>query len=185
MIAESVRRVLSETRLDKEDNYPRLPCEKSRPGDIPPSDDDIHYIGDINPDVWNELSRGDYGDDSLNEDSYSYNGLDQQAQYAKMSQDLWNESQKEKNYKKNLALFKRAYKTVYRDYSIIGTLKRKSKEDAQLFSIENFLEYVKDTEKETLYEPIWKKYGGEYEELADQFLQHNVILIRRKLGMDI
>ena len=62
MIANSVRRVLRETRLDKNDNYPRLGCEKSRPGDIPSSDDDIHYYGDINPDVWAALQRGDYWD---------------------------------------------------------------------------------------------------------------------------
>ena len=67
MIAETLKKALKETRLDKEDNYPRLGCEKSRPGDIPPGDDDIHYMGDINPDVWNELSRGDYGNESLNE----------------------------------------------------------------------------------------------------------------------
>lgn len=63
IIDESVRRVLRETRFDKEDNYPRLPCEKSRPGDIPPGDEDIYYPGDINPDVLNALSRGDYGYD--------------------------------------------------------------------------------------------------------------------------
>jgi hypothetical protein len=63
IIAESVRRVLNETRLDAEDNFPRLGCEKSRPGEIPPGDEDIYYPGDFNPDVWDALQRGDFGGD--------------------------------------------------------------------------------------------------------------------------
>ena len=63
MIFESVKRVLKETRFDKDDNYPRLGYEKSRPDDIPPGDEDIYYPGDINPDVWDALQRGDYGND--------------------------------------------------------------------------------------------------------------------------
>ena len=52
MIAESIGKLLKETRLDPEDNYPRLPCEKSRPGDdIPPGDEDIYYPGDVPPDA--------------------------------------------------------------------------------------------------------------------------------------
>lgn len=46
---------------DYMDEYPRLNVEKSRPSDVPPGDRDIHYIGDINPDVWDALQRGDYG----------------------------------------------------------------------------------------------------------------------------
>lgn len=55
IISETVRQVLKESILDKEDNYPRLGCEKSRPCDVPPGDDDVHYPCDVNPDVWNEL----------------------------------------------------------------------------------------------------------------------------------
>lgn len=63
MITESVRSVLNETRFDTEDNFPYLGCEKSRPGDIPPGDEDVYYPCDINPDVWDALQRGDFGDD--------------------------------------------------------------------------------------------------------------------------
>ena len=62
MIVNSVRRILRETRLDKNDNYPRLDVEKSHIDDIPPGDEDVYYPGDINPDVWDALQRGDYGD---------------------------------------------------------------------------------------------------------------------------
>lgn len=59
IIKESVKKILREA----EDNYQRLSVEKSRPGDIPPGDEDIYYPGDINPDVWDALQRGDYGHD--------------------------------------------------------------------------------------------------------------------------
>ena len=55
MISESVKRVLNE-------------MERSRPGDIPPGDEDIYYPGDINPDVWDALQRGDYGESDINSD---------------------------------------------------------------------------------------------------------------------
>ena len=57
IVKESIQRILKEIK----DEYPRLSVEKSRPSDVPPSDRDIHYIGDINPDVWDALKRGDYG----------------------------------------------------------------------------------------------------------------------------
>ena len=57
IVKESIQRILKEIK----DEYPRLSVEKSRPSDVPPSDRDIHYIGDINPDVWDALQRGDYG----------------------------------------------------------------------------------------------------------------------------
>lgn len=62
MISESVKRVLKE-HLDNDDDYPRLSVEKSRPGDIPPGDEDVYYPCDINPDVWNALQRGDFGEE--------------------------------------------------------------------------------------------------------------------------
>ena len=51
IVKESVNRILSE-------------IERSHPGDIPPGDEDIYYHGDINPDVWDALQRGDYGEDN-------------------------------------------------------------------------------------------------------------------------
>ena len=57
IVRETVQRILKET----EDNYPRLSVEKSRPSDLPPGDKDIHYPGDVNPDVLNALQRGDFG----------------------------------------------------------------------------------------------------------------------------
>jgi hypothetical protein len=37
--------------------------ERSFPNSIP-GDDDVYYPGDINPDVWDALQRGDYGEDN-------------------------------------------------------------------------------------------------------------------------
>lgn len=119
----------------------------------------------------------------LNEDSYSYNGLDQQAQYRKMGEDLMAQQNKEKYYKKNIMLFKRAYNKIYKEYSIIGQLKRKNPNAKEIFSGESFMNYVKEVEGNTLYNPIWEKYGGEYEEVADQFLQANVIKLRKEMGI--
>lgn len=58
IVKESVQRILREIN----DDYPRLSVERSRPGDIPPGDEDIYYPGDVNPDVLAALERGDYGD---------------------------------------------------------------------------------------------------------------------------
>lgn len=51
IVKKSVNRILSE-------------IERSRPGDIPSGDEDIYYPGDVNPDVWDALQRGDYGEDN-------------------------------------------------------------------------------------------------------------------------
>jgi len=75
IIKESVKKVLNEI----EDNYPRLSIEKSRPGDIPSGDEDIYYPGDINPDVWDALQRGDYGDEDFQDDEEAESYLDIQA----------------------------------------------------------------------------------------------------------
>ena len=77
VIKESVKKVLKEV----EDNYPRLSVEKSRPGDIPPGDEDIHYYGDINPDVWDALARGDYGHDDYDIDDWAEDRIDLAANY--------------------------------------------------------------------------------------------------------
>jgi hypothetical protein len=53
IIAETIKHTLSE-------------MERSFPGEIPPGDEDIYYPGDINPDVWDALQRGDFGDNDRN-----------------------------------------------------------------------------------------------------------------------
>ena len=49
VIKESVKNVIKE-------------MERSFPNSVP-GDEGIHYPGDINPDVWDSLQRGDYGQD--------------------------------------------------------------------------------------------------------------------------
>ena len=83
--------------------------------------------------------------------------------------------------KKNIKRFINAFKTVSHDYTIIDTLKRRkstSKTAISVFTIGRFIQYVKETEGEILYDKIWEKYGGEYEEVADQYLQYWVIKLR-------
>ena len=120
---------------------------------------------------------------SINEDGYSYNGIEQQAQYRKMGEDLMAQQDKEKNYKKNVVLFKRAFNKVYKEFTIIGTLKKKSEEAKRIFNFLPFFEFVKETEGDTLYNPIWEKYGGEYLEMANTYLESNIVKLRRELGV--
>ena len=181
MISKSVRRILRETRFDIEDDYPRLSVEKSRPDDIPPGDEDIYYPGDINPDVWNDLQRGDYRqeEEALNENGYSYNGDDYRNELVSRYQE---KIDKESNYKENIRRFKEAFKVVSRDYSIINTLKRQksaSEMARKVFTMTAFLNFIKKEEGEILYDKIWEKYGGEYEEAADQYLQYWVLKLRK------
>ena len=65
IVKESVKKILKEV-------------ERSRPGDIPPGDEDIYYPGDVNPDVLAALERGDYGDDEYigPESEYNDGGFD-------------------------------------------------------------------------------------------------------------
>jgi len=116
---------------------------------------------------------------SINEDHYSYNGLDQQAQYRKMGEDLMTQQEREKNYKKNITLFKRAYNKVYKEFTIIGSLKRKSEKAKAIFDGSAFMNFVKETEGDTLYNPIWEKYGGEYLEMANTYLESKVVKVRQ------
>ena len=111
----------------------------------------------------------------LNEDSYSYNGLEQNKKNQEMARQLYMQQEGEKNFKKNMKLFLRAYKKLRREYSIVSQMIRKSPEARNYFSFQNFETFVKNTEKNTLQTPIWEEYGGEYEEVADQFLQHGII----------
>ena len=116
--------------------------------------------------------------DRLYEDRYSYNGVDYQRQLAGQYQQ---EIDKKNNYKENIKRFINAFKTVSHDYTIIDTLKRRkstSKTAISVFTIGRFIQYVKETEGEILYDKIWEKYGGEYEEVADQYLQYWVIKLR-------
>lgn len=116
--------------------------------------------------------------DRLYEDRYSYNGVEYQKQLTRQYQQ---EIDKENNYKENIKRFIDAFKTVSRDYTIIDTLKRRkstSETARRVFTIKRFMEYVKETEGEILYDKIWEKYGGEYEEIADQYLQYWVIKLR-------
>ena len=116
--------------------------------------------------------------DRLYEDRYSYDGVDYQRQSAGQYQQ---EIDKENNYKENIKRVINAFKTVSHDYTIIDTLKRRkstSKTARSVFTIERFIQYVKETEGEILYDKIWEKYGGEYEEVADQYLQYWVIKLR-------
>ena len=56
-------------RVVKESAYRILnEIERSRPGDIPPGDGDVHYPGDINPDVHDALARGDFGEQTGNKE---------------------------------------------------------------------------------------------------------------------
>ena len=120
---------------------------------------------------------------SINEDGYSYNGIEQQAQYRKMGEDLMSQQNRDKNYKKNVVLFRRAFNKVYKEFTIIGTLKRKSEEAKRIFNFLPFFEFVKETEGDTLYSPIWEKYGGEYLEMANTYLESNIIKLRRKMSI--
>lgn len=120
---------------------------------------------------------------SINEDGYSYNGIEQQAQYRKMGEDLISQQNRDKNYKKNVVLFRRAFNKVYKEFTIIGTLKRKSEEAKRIFNFLPFFEFVKETEGDTLYSPIWEKYGGEYLEMANTYLESNIIKLRRKMSI--
>lgn len=116
--------------------------------------------------------------DRLYEDRYSYNGVEYQRQLARQYQQ---EIDKENNYKENIKRFINAFRTVSRDYTIIDTLKRRkstSETARSVFTTKRFMQYVKETEGETLYDKIWEKYGGEYEEIADQYLQYWVIKLR-------
>lgn len=179
MISETMKKILKETRFDKNDNYPRLGSEKSRPDDIPPGDEDIYYPGDINPDVWNALQRGDYGEEKINEEGYSYNGEDYRKELLSKYGAIVD---KENNYKENITRFKNAFKTVLRDYSIVIDLKKskKTSETARrVFTMASFLNFIKKEEGQTLYDKIWEKYGGEYEEMADQYLQYWVLKLRK------
>ena len=120
---------------------------------------------------------------SINEDSYSYNGLDRQAEYDNMGKELLDKENRQKYYKKNIALFKKAYNKVYKEFTIIPTLKRKSEEAKNIFDGENYLKFVEHTEGETLYTPIWEKYGGEYLEMANAYLESYIVKLRRKLNV--
>lgn len=117
----------------------------------------------------------------LNEaDGYSYNGEDERKTLRlRFSDDI----EREENYKENIKRFKEAYRLVSSEYSVIKSLKRKPsvKYDAQLaFSEQSFLRYVKRTEGNTLFDKIWEKFGDEYGEVADQYIQDCIFKLQNK-----
>lgn len=94
------------------------------------------------------------------EGDYQYNPMDLdgdsvRAQYA-------GQIEREENKKKNMQLFVNAFKKIRNEYGA-------------RVAINGFLKFVEEVEGETLYDKIWEKYGGEYEELADQYLQKMII----------
>ena len=105
---------------------------------------------------------------------YSYNGAEQQAQWQKEAQEVFDKHQ---NFKKNTALFKEAYKTVRKSYTILNSSKKEFK-----YSLADFIEFVLDREGDQIFTPIWEKFGGEYEELADQYFQGVVLDMYLKDG---
>ena len=119
----------------------------------------------------------------LKEDNYSYNGEEYASNLRSQYDNYMTQNEKRNNYKKNISLFKRAFINVLKEYSIVKDLKRMAPEAKNIFSIESFLNYAEDFEKDTIYSPIWNKFGGEYEEVADQYLQNNVIKLKHKLGI--
>ena len=54
--------------------------ERSFPNSVP-GDDDVYYPGDINPDVWDALQRGDYGDEDFDMNDCAENRIDLMANY--------------------------------------------------------------------------------------------------------
>jgi len=164
----AAKKAAEERRKQKEANTPVESKRHIKKSEI------IEAIGD----VLSEWKK------NINEDGYSYNGLDQQAQYRKMGEELMAQQQRKKNYKKNMALFKKAFNKVYKEFSIIGTIKRKSPESKEVFDGNAFIKYVEHNEGDSLYTPIWEKYGGEYLEMANTYLENYIIKFRRKLGMD-
>lgn len=94
------------------------------------------------------------------EGDYQYNPMDLdgdsvRAQYT-------GQIEREENKKKNMQLFVNAFKKIRNEYGA-------------RVAINGFLKFVEEVEGETLYDKIWEKYGGEYEELADQYLQKMTI----------
>ncbi len=116
----------------------------------------------------------------LNEDAYSYNGEEYRQ---KMLEPYTAEIEREENYKQNMKRFQQEYYEVLKEYSIVKSLKRKPAikyEAQQVFSVKSFLDFVKEGEGDTLYEKIWEKYGGEYGDIADQYLYQNVQSFKQK-----
>jgi len=99
------------------------------------------------------------------ESDYQYNPMDLngdsvRAQYA-------GQIERDENKKKNYQLFMDAFKKLRYEYGVrIG--------------MSGFMKYVEKVEGNSLYEKIWEHYGGEYEELADQYLQ-NVVMSGKKM----
>ena len=109
--------------------------------------DDLHNL--IKESVM-KILEGDYQYNSMDLDGDSV-----RAQYT-------GQIEREENKKKNMQLFVNAFKKIRNEYGA-------------RVAINGFLKFVEEVEGETLYDKIWEKYGGEYEELADQYLQKMTI----------
>lgn len=103
----------------------------------------------------------------LKEDSYLYNGEEYRK---KLMQPYKDKIEKERIYKENIKYFEQAFKNISKEYNIIKKLKRNNYEALRYFSTPTFILYVKEYEGDSLYEKIWERYGGEYEEVADQYI---------------
>lgn len=99
------------------------------------------------------------------ESGYQYNQMDLDAN--SIRQQYAGQIERDENKKKNMQLFVNAFKKIRNEYGI-------------KVAGSGFLKYVEKVEGDTLYDKIWEKYGGEYEELADQYLQHIAITRNKK-----
>ena len=99
-------------------------------------------------------------------EAYSYNGIDYRQSLIDQYANMETPKSREKNYKENIKRFRRALRKIAPEYGF-------EFRNSYAFSVcfKYFLKLIEETEGDDLYTEIWTKYGGEYEELADQFLQ--------------
>ena len=106
----------------------------------------------------------------LKEDSYSYNGNDYRNQ---LTQSYKDKIEKDSVYAENIERFKMSFKNIIKEYSIIKKLISSNQDAARYFSMIGFMRFVKQNGGD-LYEKIWEKYGAEYDEVADQYIQNGI-----------
>ena len=106
----------------------------------------------------------------VKEDSYSYNGNDYRNQ---LTQSYKDKIEKDSVYAENIERFKMSFKNIIKEYSIIKKLISSNQDAARYFSMIGFMRFVKQNGGD-LYEKIWEKYGAEYDEVADQYIQNGI-----------
>lgn len=92
-----------------------------------------------------------------------------------------NTVQRDKVFANNMKYFAKAYRTVAAEYSIISSLKRNTKvgEIAKdILNVKSFLKYITKEYGDDLYTSSFDGYD-DGEEMADMFLQHCVITLRK------